>query len=408
MSEHMGIPSFIQNVNYLAQNTHLLQLSEGLLTPETVKALKVATGLPFSEIIKDISKGVTSEGRRKIDIGYAEVPDRGSDYAHYTAITITGSLDKFSYTHQVGSVGVHELYDVRGAIRDAIDAYNGAASAMGLSPIENCVVEVYYPENPCKRPGIRIRDDDPEAAHTFLSSITLHTESGIDFTTNWNDTTSALLSLGANQSQIYTVMATTEGFASDASISAAGAGASAAEAKASENLAGEYRDDTQNISDAVNAAMLGFLHSIEYNVAGKYAAGLVLTAPNDIVRMPDGTYWGIVSGTELPLTLTGNIAADGHYIREYPFASMKSLEIEVVARQAADVNLQAQLRGAVPLEASAFSPISWHDHSIENSVTIPSNKNAWSFGPTMTIAEGQAVTVSEGSFWTIANGEVQQ
>lgn len=75
--------------------------------------------------------------------------------------------------------------------------------------------------------------------------------------------------------------------------------------------------------------------------------------------------------------------------------------------QAGDANLQAQLTGNVPLEASAFSPISWHDQTIENSVILPENKNAWSFGPTMTIASGQSVTIRNGSFWTIANGEQQ-
>lgn len=73
---------------------------------------------------------------------------------------------------------------------------------------------------------------------------------------------------------------------------------------------------------------------------------------------------------------------------------------------AADANLQAQISGGTPLEASAFSPISWHDQSVDNSVTIPANKNAWSFGPTMTVSPGQTVTIGEGSFWTIANGEV--
>lgn len=79
---------------------------------------------------------------------------------------------------------------------------------------------------------------------------------------------------------------------------------------------------------------------------------------------------------------------------------------EIDARASADANLQDQLSGSVPLEASAFSPISWHDQSIDNSVVIPDNKNAWSFGPTMSIDIGQVVTVGEGSFWTIANGEV--
>lgn len=73
---------------------------------------------------------------------------------------------------------------------------------------------------------------------------------------------------------------------------------------------------------------------------------------------------------------------------------------------AGDAYLQAQISGGEPLAASAFSMISWHDQVILGSVTIPNNKNAWSFGPTMTIASGQTVTVGTDSFWTIANGEV--
>ena len=51
-----------------------------------------------------------------------------------------------------------------------------------------------------------------------------------------------------------------------------------------------------------------------------------------------------------------------------------------------------------------FTSISWNAQTIENSVAIPENKNAWSFGPVIEIAEGQAVTVPVSSFWTIANG----
>ena len=75
--------------------------------------------------------------------------------------------------------------------------------------------------------------------------------------------------------------------------------------------------------------------------------------------------------------------------------------------QEADANLQAQISETSPLEASAFSPISWHDQVVSNSVTIPENKNAWSFGPVMSIAAGQVVTIGAGSFWTIAEGELQ-
>lgn len=82
------------------------------------------------------------------------------------------------------------------------------------------------------------------------------------------------------------------------------------------------------------------------------------------------------------------------------------LDAETLARQNADINLQDQLTGDVPLEASNFSEISWHSPRIANSVAIPPNKNAWSFGPQMEIAEGQLVVIGEGSTWTIADGRV--
>lgn len=80
-------------------------------------------------------------------------------------------------------------------------------------------------------------------------------------------------------------------------------------------------------------------------------------------------------------------------------------EAEANARAAADAHIQEQLTGNVPLEASAFSVISWHKQTVDNSVTIPENMNAWSFGPEITISPGQKVTIPENSYWTIANGQ---
>lgn len=82
------------------------------------------------------------------------------------------------------------------------------------------------------------------------------------------------------------------------------------------------------------------------------------------------------------------------------------LDSEALYRQNADANLQAQISETDPLMASAFSEISWHGQEIENSVTIPDNKNAWSFGPQITIEPGQLVTIGNNSTWTIANGQV--
>lgn len=83
------------------------------------------------------------------------------------------------------------------------------------------------------------------------------------------------------------------------------------------------------------------------------------------------------------------------------------LDAEISARAAGDASLQDQINGTNPPMASAFSVISWHDQSVTNSIVIPDNKNAWSFGPVMTIEPGQVVTIGTNSFWTVANGEVQ-
>lgn len=75
------------------------------------------------------------------------------------------------------------------------------------------------------------------------------------------------------------------------------------------------------------------------------------------------------------------------------------------ARAAGDANLQSQLTGEVPLEASAFSVISWHKQSVDNSIVIPPGMNAWSFGPVVTVQPGQQITIPETSYWTIADGQ---
>lgn len=89
-----------------------------------------------------------------------------------------------------------------------------------------------------------------------------------------------------------------------------------------------------------------------------------------------------------------------------PTEAVRNQELtdESNARVGADISLQDQLNGTNPPMGSAFSVVSWHDQIITNSIAIPANKNAWSFGPTITIAPGQVVEIGNNSFWTIANG----
>ncbi len=138
--------------------------------------------------------------------------------------------------------------------------------------------------------------------------------------------------------------------------------------------------------------------------------GTDLSLPGSLITVgeADLRYYNIIGDV-----LEGNLDAGQYRLTNLaapsaPFDATRKQELdgETLARQNADANLQSQMTGNVPLEASAFSQISWHNQNIPNSVNIPANKNAWSFGPQMEIEEGQAVTIGAGSSWTIANGRV--
>ena len=135
--------------------------------------------------------------------------------------------------------------------------------------------------------------------------------------------------------------------------------------------------------------------------------------PNDpgsilTIALADERYYNITGDV-----LQGDLDAGGYRLKNLGNAvapndavRKEALDNEEVARQGADANLQEQMTGNIPLEASAFSQISWHSQDIPNSVTVPDDKNAWSFGPQMEISQGQLVTVGSNSFWTIASGRV--
>lgn len=177
----------------------------------------------------------------------------------------------------------------------------------------------------------------------------------------------------------------------------------------------KVNDNFDKIEEAINNDVLNLsggnnvmLQDLDMNSNALLNLGVDVGNPDSVltVRVADERYYN-VDGDKL----TGTMDVNGQLLSNLragvgPTEAVRKdqLDAEQVARQNADANLQSQLTGGTPLEASAFSEISWHGQLIENSVTIPGNKNAWSFGPTMTIAVGQAVTIGANSFWTIANG----
>lgn len=154
-------------------------------------------------------------------------------------------------------------------------------------------------------------------------------------------------------------------------------------------------------------------HSFLNLVANPNDPGSILT-----VEVADTLYYNVVGDT-----LTGPMNVNGQVISNLPVPTVASqpvrkdqFDVEQAARiardaaittayQSSDASLQAQITAAASFTASQFSTVSWHAQTVTNSLTIPANQNAWSFGPVLTIGAGVTVTIGSGSFWTIANGK---
>lgn len=177
----------------------------------------------------------------------------------------------------------------------------------------------------------------------------------------------------------------------------------------------KVNDNFDKIEQKINEEMLHLtggnnvmLQDLDMNSNALLNVGVDLSNPDSLitVEVADQRYYNVDGDT---LTGPMNVNFQRVYNLKAPLTPTEAvrrldLDLEATARVLADLSLQAQLNGINPPMGSAFSTISWHDQIVTNSLTIPANKNAWSFGPTMTIAVGQVVTISDGSFWTIANG----
>lgn len=133
-----------------------------------------------------------------------------------------------------------------------------------------------------------------------------------------------------------------------------------------------------NLSDPDSVLTVAAADERYYNVDGDVLAGPMDVAGNTITGLTE------------PLSASSPVRKT-------------DLDTEKGERVAADAALSNIIAGSNPA-AAQFATISWHAQVIPTSVTIPPAQNAWSFGPALGIAVGQVVTISPGSFWTIANG----
>lgn len=111
--------------------------------------------------------------------------------------------------------------------------------------------------------------------------------------------------------------------------------------------------------------------------------------------------WVIKDESLLPYTLTGSWNIDKLRFRQYTFVTNSLFESEVSARQDGDASLQSQINSGISVVSSPQSVIQYHGGIITNSVAVPSDQNAWSFGPDIELADGVSVEIGNNSTWSI-------
>jgi len=177
----------------------------------------------------------------------------------------------------------------------------------------------------------------------------------------------------------------------------------------------KFNDNFDTIANVINTEMVHttggnntMQQDLDLNGFDLLNVNIDPTDPGSLltVAAADVRYYNITGDTlEGPFD-AGNNVMTGLPEAQNPTDAVRKQELdsEIGSRVVADENLQDQINGITPPMGSAFSIISWHDQVILNSIVIPPNKNAWSFGPSLSIDVGQVVEIPVGSFWTVANG----
>jgi hypothetical protein len=151
------------------------------------------------------------------------------------------------------------------------------------------------------------------------------------------------------------------------------------------------------------------LQDLDMNSHGILNLGVNTGEPDSIltIGVADLRYYNVAGDTLTgPMNVNSQVIT-GLVVPVDDTSPVRKAELDdvITAYQVGDASLQDQILGINPPMGSAFSVISWHDQVITNSINIPANKNAWSFGPVLSIVAGQSVTVGANSFWTIADGK---
>lgn len=205
--------SFIANVNALARELKLLERIDDTLKGNVLAILREVANENFQPLYDDIAKGVTVEGKRKLDIETGLNTRREMRHVTYNAITIQGRNGELQhkYTMKRPTYKIHEIYhEIEKAIEyfnSKVKAHNDAQTAAGKNSFQSEIRHLDFDltdDGKSQFPYlVSITDAKNDIdARTVLSKVILHVdertlcdarEESPEF--YWYKTTSAILSL---------------------------------------------------------------------------------------------------------------------------------------------------------------------------------------------------------------------
>lgn len=316
--------SFIANINTLAEQVTLLRKMEGILSGDVLKSLHRIANKDYGYLLYDLSKGVTREGCRKIDINLSKNSKKELRHVKYNRVGVkgAGSCD-YTWIELENPTGkVHEILQ---AIHESIDKHNENTTT-DVGRIENVELDLLTTAE-----GIIIRIKD-KCDSTNLQSValvvdSLYVENALEsrLEVSWYTTTSSILStictLKSIQKEKVELEITYEEVY--ATISALVEEFVALVVNSTRNfteLAEKYVKDLSDIEIKVGAdrdviegileRVINNFKELGYTYIGDYIKGITINEYNQLVRDENGEFWRLSGKIELPYTTTGEGAPE--------------------------------------------------------------------------------------------------
>lgn len=422
--DHLG---FIQNINYLARNVHLIEQGKELLTPEAVQALTTAVDLPFEVINEDIKKGLTKDGKRKIDISTLDNTNSVLSAVHYDRVEVVGPAAFGSHTVTVSPAW--KAADILLAVRTAIAEFDSAYVLAGYESIGAVETDLVISEDGTWVVRVAAAAEESNGLRPlkeiilYVSEDTLPNAPEAFVVYDWYKTSSSILLLGQSLNEIGNALLAAEKAARDSESSAI---SSANSADASELSAVSSEDS------AIASELSRLAAELAQSYAEQEAAAALASADASAVSAGEAA----TSAAESEVSNQSALAAAGRaqanddritgiiddVLDDVAQANVNASEANdnaaiavmaangavLTANGIADTANLALVRASDALalieevtDDTPLGPVSWHEQVTLRNTVIPDMMNGASYGPSLTIGSGLNLTIGNNSNWTI-------